>query len=129
LTALAGETRSLVFYESRHRIAECLADAVAAFGGGRRATLCRELTKLHETVLPSTLGELATRVAADPEQQLGEIVLVVEGAGEDAEAARLREGMRIYALLSKELPPGRAAKLAATISGAPRNALYGGSAD
>jgi 16S rRNA (cytidine1402-2'-O)-methyltransferase len=129
LTALSGETRSLVLYESRHRIAECLADAVAVFGSERRATLCRELTKLHETVLQSTLGELAARVGADPEQQLGEIVLVIEGAGEDAEAARLREGMRIYSLLSKELPPGRAAKLAATISGAPRNALYGGSAD
>ncbi len=126
LATLAGETRTLVFYESRHRIAECLADAAAAFGSGRRATLCRELTKLHETVLQSTLGELTARVCADAEQQLGEIVLVIEGAGDDADAARLREGMRVYALLAKELPPGRAAKLAATITGASRNALYGG---
>jgi 16S rRNA (cytidine1402-2'-O)-methyltransferase len=126
LSALAAETRTLVFYESRHRIAECLADAADVFGPQRRATLCRELTKLHETVMPATLGELAARVAADPEQQLGEIVLVVEGAGDAADAAVLREGERVYALLAKELPPGRAARLAATITGAPRNALYRG---
>jgi 16S rRNA (cytidine1402-2'-O)-methyltransferase len=116
-----------VFYESRHRIAACLADAAAVFGEARRATLCRELTKLHETVLPATLGELAARVASDPEQQLGEIVLVVDGAaGDDTHAALVREGERVYALLAKELPPGRAAKLASAITGAPRNALYRG---
>jgi 16S rRNA (cytidine1402-2'-O)-methyltransferase len=126
LARLAAETRTLIFYESRHRIAESLLDAAAVLGPGRRATLCRELTKLHETVLPDTLSGLATRVGADPEQQLGEIVLVVEGAGDAADAQRLREGERIYALLARELPPGRAAKLAAAISGAPRNALYRG---
>jgi 16S rRNA (cytidine1402-2'-O)-methyltransferase len=123
----AVEPRTLVFYESRHRILECLADACAVLGEGRRATLCRELTKLHETVLPATLGELAARVAAEPQQQLGEFVLVIEGAADqDADAARRREGERVYALLAKELPPGRAAKLASAITGAPRNALYGG---
>lgn len=126
LATLAGETRTVVLYESCHRIAECLADAAETLGPARPATLCRELTKLHETVLASTLGELAVRVAADPEQQLGEIVLVVAGAGDAAEAATLREGQRVYALLARELPPGRAAKLAAAITGAPRNALYGG---
>jgi 16S rRNA (cytidine1402-2'-O)-methyltransferase len=129
LRVLATEPRTLVLYESRHRVAECLLDAAAVLGEARRATLCRELTKLHETVLPATLGELAARVAADPDQQLGEIVLVIDGAaGEEADAARLREGERVYALLAKELPPGRAAKLAAAITGAPRNALYRGEA-
>lgn len=129
LRELSTESRTLVFYESRHRIAECLVDAAAVLGAARRATLCRELTKLHETVLPATLGELAARVAADAEQQLGEIVLVIEGAaGDDADAARLREGERVYALLAKELPPGRAAKIASAITGAPRNALYRGEA-
>jgi 16S rRNA (cytidine1402-2'-O)-methyltransferase len=127
LRELAGEPRTLVFYESRHRIVEALVDAGDVLGGARRATLCRELTKLHETALPATLGELAARVAADPEQQLGEIVLVVEGAADtDADAARQREGERVYALLAKDLPPGRAAKLASAITGAARNALYRG---
>lgn len=125
LRALADEPRTLVFYESSHRIVECCADLAEAFGAEREAALLREITKLHETYLGATLGEIAARVAADPEQRLGEFVLVVAGRGEDAQA-QLAEGQRIYAILREELPPARAAKLAAAISGAPRRALYEG---
>jgi 16S rRNA (cytidine1402-2'-O)-methyltransferase len=125
LAALAGEARTLVFYESSHRIEEMLADAAAAFGEDRRAVLARELTKLFETVLDGTLARLHARVRDDADQRKGEFVVVVEGAGEDG-AARLAEGRRVYALLSTELKPSVAAKLAAEITGAPRKALYGG---
>ena len=125
LAALAGETRTLVFYESSHRIAEALADARVAFGDDRRAVLARELTKLFETVLDGGLSELQARVEADPNQRKGEFVLLVQGAGEDADA-RIAEGRRVYALLAAELKPSLAAKLAAEITGAPRKALYGG---
>jgi 16S rRNA (cytidine1402-2'-O)-methyltransferase len=125
LAQLGGETRTLVLYESRHRLLEALADLVLEFGSERRATLARELTKLHEQVVRAPLGELAARVEADPEMQLGECVLVVEGAPESTSAdASLREGQRVFALLARELAPGRAAKLAAAITGAARNALY-----
>jgi 16S rRNA (cytidine1402-2'-O)-methyltransferase len=70
------------------------------------------------------LAELAARVVADPNQQRGEFVVLVAGAGEDAAAARLAEGRRVFELLREELPPGRAAKLAAAISGASRKQLY-----
>ena len=123
LASLAGETRTLVFYESSHRIADTLADGVAAFGPERPAVLARELTKLFETVLDGGLAELQARVEADPNQRKGEFVLLVQGAGEDADA-RIAEGRRIYALLATELKPSVAAKLAAEISGAPRKALY-----
>ena len=113
-----------MFYESSHRIAECCVDLAEAFGTEREAALLREITKLHETHLGMTLGDIAKRVADDPEQRLGESVLVVAGRGEDADA-KLAEGQRVYALLSAELPPAQAAKLAAAISGAPRKALYG----
>jgi 16S rRNA (cytidine1402-2'-O)-methyltransferase len=63
-------------------------------------------------------------VVADSDQQRGEFVLLVAGVDLDAEAARLVEGQRVFELLRRELPRGRAAKLAAEISGAPRNALY-----
>ena len=129
LTELALETRTLIFYESRHRITESLDDIVHVLGAERRVTLCRELTKLHETVVLEPARELAARVTADPQQQLGEIVLVVEGAATTAADAQLREGERVFALLSTELPPGRAAKLAAAITGAPRNSLYRKSAE
>jgi 16S rRNA (cytidine1402-2'-O)-methyltransferase len=125
LAALAGETRTLLFYESAHRIEEALADCVAAFGAERPAVLARELTKLFETVLDGTLAQLHERVAADANQRKGEFVLLVQGAGDDAEA-RIAEGRRIYATLCEHLPPSTAAKLAAELSGAPRKALYGG---
>ena len=125
LARLAAESRTLIFYESAHRIEESLGDLVTAFGADRPAVLARELTKLFETVLDGGLGALLERVAADPNQRKGEFVLVVEGAGEDADA-RLIEGQRLYLKLSEHLPPSTAAKLAAELSGAPRKALYGG---
>ena len=124
LSALAGEPRTLLFYESSHRIEETLADCIAAFGAGRPAVVARELTKLFETVLDGSLAELQARVAADPNQRKGEFVLLVQGAGDDADA-RVAEGRRVYAKLGEHLPPSMAAKLAAEITGAPRKALYG----
>lgn len=123
LQELAGEGRTLIFYESSHRVAESLADMRDAFGVQREAVLARELTKLFETVLGEPLGELAARVAADPDQQRGECVVLVAGRGEEVDA-RLAEGERVFAILREELPPARAAKLAAAISGAPRKLLY-----
>jgi 16S rRNA (cytidine1402-2'-O)-methyltransferase len=124
LAALAGEPRTLAFYESSHRIQEALEDMRAAFGGDRPAVLARELTKLFETVLDGDLAALCERVAADPDQRRGEFVVLVQGVGEDADA-RLAEGRRIYAKLSAHLPPSTAARVAAELSGAPRKALYG----
>lgn len=128
LQRLAGEPRTLLFYEASHRIAESLEDMAAVFGPGRHAVLARELTKLFETVLDGSLAELAARVGDDADQRKGEFVVVVEGAGEDA-GADLAEGRRVYAVLSRHLPPSTAAKLAAEITGAPRRALYGAGVD
>ena len=124
LSQLASETRTLVLYESSHRIADALDDLVAVFGGARRAVLARELTKLFETVLDGPLEVLRARIDADPNQRKGEFVVLVQGIGEEADA-RVIEGRRLYAKLSEHLPPSTAAKLAAELSGAPRKALYG----
>ncbi|MDH5822379.1 16S rRNA (cytidine(1402)-2'-O)-methyltransferase [Luteimonas sp. RD2P54] len=124
LAGLAAEPRTLIFYESSHRIADTLDDMRASFGGGRPAVLARELTKLFETVLDGSLDQLAAALAADPNQRRGEFVVLVEGAG-DAADARLAHGRRVYALLAAHLPPSTAARLAAELSGAPRKALYG----
>ncbi len=87
--------------------------------------LARELTKLFETVLDGTLADVRAQVAADPNQRRGEFVVIVQGAGDDADA-RVVEGRRLYTKLSEHLPPSTAAKVAADLSGAPRKALYGG---
>lgn len=125
LSRLSGETRTLMFYESAHRIEETLADMVAMLGGERRAVVARELTKLFETVLDGPLSALHARVSTESDQRRGEFVVIVEGVGEDADA-RIAEGQRLYAKLTEYLKPSQAAKLAAELSGAPRKALYGG---
>lgn len=83
LAPLAGDPRTLVFFESPHRVADSLRDLAQAFGSDRRAAVCRELTKLYEEVARGTLAELAERFA---EGARGEIVVVVEGAPERAAA-------------------------------------------
>lgn len=123
LAELAAEARTLVFYESSHRVRDCVDDMVTLFGATRPAVLARELTKLFETVIDGDLATLAARIAADPNQERGEFVLLVGGRPAD-EDGRLAEGRRVFALLREELPPARAAKLAAAITGAARKALY-----
>ena len=84
LAELAGERRTMIFYEAPHKLRATLEDLAAAFGPERRISLCRELTKLHEEVRRTTLGEAAAWYEANPPR--GEFVLVVEGAPETAAA-------------------------------------------
>jgi 16S rRNA (cytidine1402-2'-O)-methyltransferase len=81
LRALAAERRTMIFFESPHRLAESLADMATAFGEGRRVVVCRELTKLHEEVKRGTASEVAEYFA---DGARGEICIVVEGAGDSA---------------------------------------------
>ena len=97
---------------------------VGAFGEGRAAVVARELTKVHETLLCGSLAELVTRVAADPEQQLGEIVLLVHGApAVNAAGVAVEVNSLLRALLAR-LPLKEAVACAVEISGRPRNELY-----
>jgi 16S rRNA (cytidine1402-2'-O)-methyltransferase len=125
LAALAHEQRTLVFFEAPHRILAALTDMVAEFGAQREAVVARELTKAHESFYRGTLTQLVARAQADENFARGEITLVVNGAAaanaQQADPAELR---RIVDLLLKELPPGRAAALAAQLTGAPRAAAY-----
>jgi 16S rRNA (cytidine1402-2'-O)-methyltransferase len=123
LRELGEEARTLVFYESSHRIVQSLADMRDAFGPERQAVFARELTKRFETVLDETLRALAQRVADDPDQRRGECVVLVAGHVDPVDA-RVAEGRRAFDILRAELPPARAAKLAAAITGAPRRLLY-----
>ena len=124
LERLASEPRTLVFYESPHRIVESLADMAAVFGAGREAVYARELTKQFETVRHATLGELAQWVADDAKQQLGEMVVLVHGLNAAEDRAADAEGERVLRILMQSLPASQAAALAAEISGRKKNELY-----
>ncbi len=129
LQALQAEPRTLVFYESPHRIVDTLEDCVAAFGAERSAGVVREITKLHETVYRGTLRQLAERAGEDGDFTRGESVLLIGGApqtapgdaGADGHGGALDRALR--ALLA-ELPLKQAARLAAQISGARDNEAY-----
>jgi 16S rRNA (cytidine1402-2'-O)-methyltransferase len=124
LGRLSRETRTLVFFEAPHRIAETLADLVSEFGGERRAVVARELTKSHETIYRGTLSELVERAANDGNFQRGEITLVVSGAEAMADSVDQQLLKRAVELLAKELPPGKAASIAAQLTGASRSEAY-----
>jgi len=124
LSQLAAETRTLVFFEAPHRIAATLADLATELGSDRRAAVARELTKVHETIYRGTLAELAQRASGEENFRRGEITIVVEGA--PAASAGVDTGLlrRAVDLLSKELSPGRAAAIAAQLTGATRSEAY-----
>ncbi len=123
LAALANSTATLVFYEAPHRIADTLAACARAFGAERRVLIARELSKLFEQLHRCPLGEAAAWIAADPNHQRGEFVLLVEAA-----PARDDDGMdnakKLLAILLEECPVSQAAALAAKITGMKKNALY-----
>jgi 16S rRNA (cytidine1402-2'-O)-methyltransferase len=121
LQQLGREPRTVIVYESAHRIADTLADLVAVLGPQRPAALSRELSKRFEESCGGTAMQLKDWQAADPNRGRGEFVLLIGGA---PEAADLGEGERVLRLLLPELPPSAAARLAAEITGAPRKALY-----
>lgn len=123
LARLAQESRTLVLFEAPHRIGAALQELAEAFGGARRAVVAREITKRHESVYRGTLAELAARAAQDPDMSRGEITLVIAGAAAagEGDAALLA---RALPLLLRDLPPARAAAIAAQLSGVPRQLAY-----
>jgi 16S rRNA (cytidine1402-2'-O)-methyltransferase len=122
LQQLAQESRTLVFYEAPHRIAEVLADLAAELGAERAATVSRELTKRFETHYGDTLSALAKRALEDADMQRGEIVIVVAGALK-ADTPAL-DADHVLRVLVDELAPAQAAKIAAKLTGAKRSDLY-----
>jgi 16S rRNA (cytidine1402-2'-O)-methyltransferase len=124
LRLLANEPATLVFYESPHRLVDALEDLEAAFGARRPAVLARELTKLHETVIRGELGDLRRRVEAQPEQRLGEAVLVIGGRESRPPQAVSLESDDVLRVLLEFLPVKQAAAATARLTGMKKNALY-----
>lgn len=123
LAQLRSEPRTLVFFESSHRIADSLDDLADLFGGQREAAICREMTKQFETVLRGSLAELRERLAADPDQRKGEFVVVVGGCGDPVEEA-FPDGLRLARELQPLLGASQAARVVAKALKLPRRAIY-----
>ena len=124
LESLRGETRTMLFHEAPHKLQATLRDLAEAFGPDRRIALCRELTKLHEEIRRTTLGEAADHYAQNPPK--GEFVLVVRGA-EPAEEPEVsaEDGLERVRLLREEgLSLRDAVRQAAKELGLSRNELY-----
>ncbi|MDE2305405.1 MAG: 16S rRNA (cytidine(1402)-2'-O)-methyltransferase [Gammaproteobacteria bacterium] len=124
LAAVADDSRTLVLYESPHRLGEMLGDCVTVLGAQRSAAVARELTKMHERVHRGRLDELASLAAQDPDLARGEAVVVIEGAAPREESAGAAELDRLLEPLLAELPLAQAARLAARISGLRDNEVY-----
>ena len=124
LEQLRGEERTLIFYEAPHKLAATLRDLADTLGPDRPVSLCRELTKLHEEVVRTTLGAAAERYRDEPPR--GEFVLVVRGAEPREEApADLEDGLLLVERLREEgLSLRDAVKRAARELGLSRNELY-----
>jgi len=122
LEGLAQEERTLVMYESVHRIGDCLNDLVDVFGAGRKAFIGRELTKMHEQCVQENLGSLAAMVEDGTIVGKGEFVIVIAGAVPVDETTV--DADRLLRLLGEQLSAGEAARIAAEVTGAKKNALY-----
>ena len=124
LLELQQERRTMILYESPRRIVALLQDVVAVLGAEREVVMARELTKTHETVLRGSCAHVLQCVAADAEQQLGEIVLLVRGAEEVPAGSVNLDTQHLLVVLLKHMPLREAVACAVEISGQSRNDLY-----
>jgi 16S rRNA (cytidine1402-2'-O)-methyltransferase len=123
LESLGRETRTLVFFESSHRIEDSIKDMSTAFGSHRLAAVCRELTKKFETVLRAPLTQISEQLAQDKNQTRGEFVVVVDGF-EGSEDEALSNAHTMATALLEFLPASQAARIAAKLNDVPRRKIY-----
>ena len=124
LREICDDSRSMLFFESVHRIKATVADLCDVFGAGRNAFVGRELSKMHEQCVSSTLGDIGEMIENGQIPSKGEFVLVVEGnRNVDTEATTINID-RLIAEISAVLPLSQAADLVSSLSGRRRNEIY-----
>lgn len=124
LEELSTEARTLIFYESTHRILESLADMKDVLGADRYIVMARELTKTWESIYGETIGNLIEWLKEDNNRIKGEIVLIVEGKPQEQAQEFSPQAVKLLTLLTKELPLKKAAAIVAETFGYKKNALY-----
>ncbi len=124
LSALEAETRTMIFYESTHRIGSCMQSMASCFGANRSATLAKELTKSHETIIHNTCSAIIEWLESDEKRLKGEFVILVEGATARASAKALPEDEVLMKRLLQDLSIKQAAHLAADLTGKRKKHFY-----
>ena len=117
LSSMLARREATVFFEAPHRIVDTLADLLDLGAANREIVVCRELTKMFETIVHGTVASVADRI----ETPRGEYVCILAGSDEESP---LLPGGEVLGVLLEELPPSRAARLAARLTGADRAELY-----
>ena len=125
LENIAEEDRTLIFYESTHRILDTLEDMQAVLGEGRYIVLAREMTKTWETITGNTIKNLRKWLLEDPNRTKGEMVLIVEGKPKSDNNDEISpQAVKALELIAEELPLKKAAAIVAELYGYKKNALY-----
>jgi len=125
LESLRDDPRTLIFYESSHRVLDFVTDIAEVFPAERQIVIARELTKLHETFLRCQVAEAALRIESDPYMEKGEFVVLLQGAQPRAEADTLSpEQSRVLKLLLEECSVKSAVALTVKIAGARKELAY-----
>lgn len=125
LENIAEEDRTLIFYESTHRILDTLEDMQSVLGDDRYIVLAREITKTWETITGNTIKNLREWLLEDPNRTKGEMVLIVEGKPKsDNNDAISPQAVKALELIAEELPLKKAAAIVAELYGYKKNALY-----
>lgn len=125
LENIAEEDRTLIFYESTHRILDTLEDMQAVLGEERYIVLAREMTKTWETITGNTIKNLREWLLEDPNRTKGEMVLIVEGKPKSDNNDEISpQAVKALELIAEELPLKKAAAIVAELYGYKKNALY-----
>jgi 16S rRNA (cytidine1402-2'-O)-methyltransferase len=124
LENLADDARTLIFYESSHRVLDFVKDIAHSFPPLRRMVIARELTKLHETIVRCTVAEATAKVESDPFMEKGEFVVLLGGAPPRLKDELTAEQTRVLTLLLEQCTVKTAVSLAAKITGARKELLY-----
>ncbi|WP_286239714.1 16S rRNA (cytidine(1402)-2'-O)-methyltransferase [Neptuniibacter halophilus] len=124
LKGLLDESRTLIFYESPHRILASIKDMLEVFGAERRVAVARELTKTYETIHVDKLSALLEWMESDSNQQRGEFVVLVEGVSSEQKPELDARALEVLDILLAELPASQAASLAAKLTGLKKKVLY-----
>jgi len=124
LEALKNETRTIILYEAPHRLLQLIDNLLEVMGTERQIVIAKELTKMHETIIAAPLPEIKSWLLADPKRQLGEFVILIQGAKEQKDVTISADARKILAILLQELPTKKAVNITAKITNCDKRELY-----